>query len=273
MGLNVPWRFPSLSRSQPEARRGPGRAPGRRQTRTMPRSAWPAGGLQRHARRPAARAAGPGPGSSSGPASIWNLGTPISNVRHSISSVTFDIEDVDIKCSIDIEVFYIRYRISISKVFDIECHPTRYQRCKIVDIEGQEQGSSCRSRSFVFSISNIIIRYRALISYTISKDFLTIDIEYKSFDIEQCSIGSDIVYDIAFTQLECHSLQSGSSLCPGDFTPAPKGLSATSPGFLHPLFAQFHSLIHRDLTRKGPSIAPHPHVDFEQPAPSPVVGS
>jgi hypothetical protein len=59
--------------------------------------------------------------------------------------------------------------------------------------------------------------------------------------------------------------------------PGPKILrvSATSwcPGFLHPLSAQFHSLIHRDLTRKGPSIAPHPHVDFEKPAPSPAVGS
>jgi hypothetical protein len=32
-------------------------------------------------------------------------------------------------------------------------------------------------------------------------------------------------------------------------------------------------LIHRDLTRKGPSIAPHPHVDFEQPAASPAIGS
>ncbi len=27
------------------------------------------------------------------------------------------------------------------------------------------------------------------------------------------------------------------------------------------------------MTKKGPSIAPHPHVEFKQPAPSPVVGS
>jgi hypothetical protein len=40
-----------------------------------------------------------------------------------------------------------------------------------------------------------------------------------------------------------------------------------------PSFAQFYSLLHRALTRKGPSIVPHPHVDFEQPAPSPTAGS
>ncbi len=162
----------------------------------------------------------------------------------------------------------------MSKVFDIECHSTRYRSWKIVDFEGHEQ--DCRYRSFVSSISSIMIRYRALISYTILKAFFTFDIEYKSFDIVQQNIGIDIVYDIAFTQ--CHSLRSGSSLCPGGITPVPKGLSATRPGFLHPLFAEFHSLIHRDLKRKGPSIAPHPHVDnntvdFKQPAPSPVVGS
>jgi hypothetical protein len=58
---------------------------------------------------------------------IWILGTPISSVGHSISNETFDIEDFDIECSSDIDVFYIRYHISISKVFDIECH-TRYRR-------------------------------------------------------------------------------------------------------------------------------------------------
>jgi hypothetical protein len=54
MGLNVPWRFPSLSRSQPEARRGPGRAPDRRQTRTMTRTSCL--GHQRHAGRRRGRA-------------------------------------------------------------------------------------------------------------------------------------------------------------------------------------------------------------------------
>ncbi len=53
---------------------------------------------------------------------IWNLDTPISSVRRSMSNVIFDIEDFDIECSFDIDVFYIRYRISISnlKVFEIE---------------------------------------------------------------------------------------------------------------------------------------------------------
>ena len=114
---------------------------------------------------------------------IWNLGNPISSVGNSISNVTFDIEDFDIECSIDIDVLLIRYRLSISKVFDIEGRNTRYRSLKIVDIEGHEQDD--RYRSFVFAISNIIIRYRALISYTISKVFFTFDIEYKSFDIER----------------------------------------------------------------------------------------
>ena len=70
-----------------------------------------------------------------------------------------------------------------SKVFDIEGRNIRYRSLKIVDIEGHEQDD--RYRSFVFAISNIIIRYRALISYTISKVFFTFDIEYKSFDIER----------------------------------------------------------------------------------------
>jgi hypothetical protein len=85
-----------------------------------------------------------------------------------------------------------------------------------------------------------------------------------------CSI-LHIVYDIAVIQ--CHSLRSGSSPCAGSITPAPKSLSATCPGFLHPLFAQIYSLLHRYLTRRGPSIAPHPHVDFEQQASSPAVWS
>ncbi len=37
-------------------------------------------------------------------------------------SVTFDIEDFDIECPFDIDVLHLRYRMSISKVFDIEGH-------------------------------------------------------------------------------------------------------------------------------------------------------
>jgi hypothetical protein len=194
----------------------------------------------------------------------------VSNVRyrakHTISKTSIS-NDHSISTFFTFDIVYRYWRCSISKV-------TRF------DIEGDIPSISnviyrtvrhCRYRSFVSSISNIIIRYRALISYTISKAFLTFHIEYESFDIKHLNIGIDIVYDIAFTR--CHSLRSGSSLYPGGITPAPKGLRATRPGFLHPLFVQFHSLIHRDLTRKVPSIAPHPHVDFEQPAPSPVVGS
>ena len=178
--------------------------------------------------------------------------------------------------SIYLSILSVSYRIvGIVCLFDIDVAPS----ISYFDIEG------VRYRRSHFSMSKVTkgqidievryrpqsLRYRIMISYTISKAFFTFDIEYKSFDIVQQNIGIDIVYDIALTQ--CHSLRSGSSLCPGGFTPAPKSLSATRPGVLHPLLAEFHSLIHRDLTRKRPSIAPHPHVDFEQPALSPVVGS
>ena len=146
-----------------------------------------------------------------------------------------------------------------------------------------------RSHYSISKVTNLPYR-RSWIGLSISKFHIS-DIEHRTFDIAcryrirygrpfSCSISKVmlynirvdiIVHDIAFTQ--CHSLRSRSSLFPGCITPAPKSLSATSPGFLHPLFAEFHSLIHRDLTRKGPSIAPHPHVDFEKPAPSPAVGS
>jgi hypothetical protein len=114
-----------------------------------------------------------------------------------------------------------------------------------------------------------------LISCTISTVTLTFDIEGHVIHI-----GFDIGYRYAISLSQYHSLRSRSSLCPGSITLAPKSLSATCPGFLlnpSPSFAQFHSsvlsLLHRDLTRKGPSIAPHPHVEFEQPAPSPTVES
>ncbi len=107
-----------------------------------------------------------------------------------------------------------------------------------------------------------------LISYTISKVTLTFDIEGHVIHI-----GFEIGYDIALRQ---YNLRSRSSLCPDSITLAPKSLSATCPGFMlnpAPSFAQFHSLLHRDLTRKCPFIAPHSHDDFEQPVPSPTVGT
>jgi hypothetical protein len=155
---------------------------------------------------------------------------------------------------IDIEDFYIRYRVPISNVFDIEGHISRYQRSR-------KDKSISKFRIFRYRPKQF--RYRIMISYTISKAFL-------AFDIEGQYRGR---YRIRYNIHPSHSLRSGSSLYLGGITPAPKGLSTTSPGFLHPLLAQFHSLIHRDLTRKGPSIAPHPHIDFEQPAASPAIGS
>jgi hypothetical protein len=64
---------------------------------------------------------------------IWILATPISSVRPSISNVTFDIEDFDIVCSFDIDVLHLRYRILISKVFDIEGLTV-----SLFDIEGHQ---------------------------------------------------------------------------------------------------------------------------------------
>jgi hypothetical protein len=106
---------------------------------------------------------------------IWILGTPISSVGPSISSVTFDIEDFDIECSFNIDVFYTRYRISISKVFDIEGHTTRYRRRHTIDIKGYEK--DCRCRSFVSTISNINHSISYLDIVSISKAFLTFDID------------------------------------------------------------------------------------------------
>jgi hypothetical protein len=100
------------------------------------------------------------------PVIICILATPImiSSVGPSISNVTFDIEEIDIECSFDIDVLHLRYRMSISKVFDIESISKVMDR--VVDIE-----VSC-------------LRYRTntlqncmLISYTILKVFLTFDIE------------------------------------------------------------------------------------------------
>jgi hypothetical protein len=45
-------------------------------------------------------------------------------------------EDFDIVCSFDIDVLRLRYRMSISKVFDIEGLIVRYRRAPTFDIEG-----------------------------------------------------------------------------------------------------------------------------------------
>ncbi len=133
--------LPRLTRPSPSQlfatlNRRPGPAPAAKDDKRH--FGWPAGRRAGPMRRPdSATARGGGAGNSGprsrGPAAgvatvIWNLGTPISSVGRSISNVTFDIEDFDIECSFDIDVFYIRFRISISKGFDIEGHSTRYRR-------------------------------------------------------------------------------------------------------------------------------------------------
>jgi hypothetical protein len=118
--------------------------------RTVTHSHW-----QRRDSEPDSVGLGPDSGVA---AAIWILATPISSVGPSISSVTFDIEDFDIEdfdneCPYDIEVLHLRYRMSISKVFDIEGLIIRYRRSQTFDIEGHEQG--CRHRGFMPSISNL----------------------------------------------------------------------------------------------------------------------
>jgi hypothetical protein len=67
---------------------------------------------------------------------IYILATPIPSVGPSISNVTFDIEDFNIVCSININVLRLRYCMAISKVFDIiEGLMVRYQRSPTFDIE------------------------------------------------------------------------------------------------------------------------------------------
>jgi hypothetical protein len=84
---------------------------------------------------------------------IWILATPISSVGPSISNVTFDIKDSDIKCLFDIDVLHLRYRMSISKVIDIEGIIIRYRQSQTFDIECH--GKDCRYRGFMPSISTI----------------------------------------------------------------------------------------------------------------------
>ncbi len=69
---------------------------------------------------------------------IWILATLISSVRLSISNVTFDIEDFDIVCSIQIDGLHFQYRMLISKVFDIEGLIVLYRRSPTFNIEGRE---------------------------------------------------------------------------------------------------------------------------------------
>ncbi len=186
--------------------------------------------------------------------SIWILATLISSVQPSISNVTFDIEDFDIESPFDIDVLHLRYRMSISKLFDIEDHQHSISKVinRVVDIEA----SCLRYRTNT-------IRHRMLISYTISKVDLTFDIDGH---VITCWVQYRIRYSIqpmSFTAERKLPLPQAQSLLRRRVS-APRALD--SCWILHPLFAHFHSLFHRDLTRKGPFIAPHPRVDFEQPA-------
>jgi hypothetical protein len=178
------------------------------------------------------------------------------------------------------------YSISTCCAFDIVC---RYRRCSISkvtlfdhDIEGDKPSiSKVTNRVVDIEVSCLQYRlyinwYRMLISYTISKVFLTFDIKvYVRKYLDRYRIRYSI-HPMSFTaewkapEAPFQVAQAASRRRRRVSVPR-----ALVPGFLHPLFAEFkfHSLIHRDLTRKGPSIAPHPRVDFEKPAPSPAVGS
>jgi hypothetical protein len=68
---------------------------------------------------------------------------------------------------IDIDDFFIRYRVSISNVFDIEGHISRYRRSR-------KRKSTSKFR--IFRYRPKFLRYRIKISCTISKAFLTFDI-------------------------------------------------------------------------------------------------
>ncbi len=151
---------------------------------------------------------------------LWILATPISSVRPSISNVTL-ISKTSVSCAyyryrIHLPIYiigivsYRRYRMLIRYrrcTFDIVF---RYRRCSIskvslFDIVGSKPSIS-KVVNRVIDIQVLclryqsnILRYRILISYTISKVTLTFDIEGHG-----THIGFDIVYDIALTQ--CHSL-------------------------------------------------------------------
>jgi hypothetical protein len=173
-----------------------------------------------------------------------------------MSNVTFDIEDLGIECLFDIDVLRFRHRwshYSISKVTNL-----RYRRSwaglpiprfLAYDIEQTPFDIVCWYR----------IRCRRSFWRSTSK-------------VMSQHIGFDIVYDIAFTQ--CHSQRSGSSLCPGTITPAPKSLRATRPGFMHPLFPQLDpQRIDEERSFHSATSTCWSHVDFKKPAPCPTVGS
>jgi hypothetical protein len=135
-------------------------------------------------------------------------------------------------------------------LFDIEGHQPSESilnvNNRVADIEVSVL--RCRTNTFRFSM---------LKSYTILKVTLTFDIEGHVIHI-----GFDIGYYIALSQY--YSLRSRQAL-------SRLSRRVSAPRALRPLFAQFHSLLQRYLTRKGPSIAPH-HANVE-PVPSPTVGS
>jgi hypothetical protein len=144
----------------------------------------------------------------------------------------------------------------------------------LFDIKGQQSSiSNVKNRVTDMEVSCLryhdwtnTLQYRMLISFTISKVTLT-------FVIKGHVITYLVQYRIQY------------SIQPMPFTaerklPLPRFYHSCAerhvpwiPAESCTLFAQFHSLIHRDLTRKGPSIVSHPHVDFEPPALSPTVGS
>ncbi len=92
---------------------------------------------------------------------IGILATPISSVGPSIiSSVTFDIKDFDIECPYDIDVVHLRYRMSISKVFDIEGHILQYVN---FDIEGDKPSiSKVVNRDVDIEVSCLLYRTNIL---------------------------------------------------------------------------------------------------------------
>jgi hypothetical protein len=87
---------------------------------------------------------------------------------------TFDIDQniryriLRYRMLIDIDVFFNRYRISISEVFDIEGHIPSISKVTKGQIDIEVSNFRYRLK---------ILRYRIMISYTISKAFLTFDIE------------------------------------------------------------------------------------------------
>jgi hypothetical protein len=135
-------------------------------TRTagVPVESSAAGPGDRDSGRPSRGGSAPRAGRRLAAPAIWTriLGTPISSVGRTISTVIFDIVHIRYRVHIDIEDFYNRYRVSISKVYDIEGHISRYRRSR-KDI------SISKFRIFRYRLNKF--RYRYMISYTISNAF------------------------------------------------------------------------------------------------------